>query len=284
MSPAARAWALWADWCTATGHDATTPTPDALERFATQVPGTAAALVPGEVARRTLPLPPGPDPWVSIEPNWAPLRTALTRCPAYGWPRAVPGRRDAWLLVATRGLRLTRRHAVGLRAHDLPSLLDRLPTPSLGEPCARCIALRWLDVVDTHAQWSRASVRTKVWTRPPGTWSPASIGSAVPCNRSCDSLPTLLAGLPGHTVIAPAVDRHGWWTDWRPLSARALTSILAHRCDPYGAAPAVDEPVSESPRPVAEFDDSTFDRLDAAISAADEVNARLEALLAEYDM
>lgn len=276
MNATTRVRALWQDWCEATGHDPTDTAAAALDRFAAQVPGTSPALVA---------LPPARDPWAVAERRWAAVETSLARCPAFGWPLGVTGRRDAWLIVAARVLRLQRSHAVGLRIHDLPALLDRLPEPVHGHPCLRCVAHRWLDVVQTYEQWSRSAVRGRIYTRPAGTWSPAIIGSAVPCDGSCQHLPDLLSSIPRHTVVAPAIDRHGWWTHWRPLSPRALTAILFARCDPCGHSPATadDDPMEMFQPPVGEFDDTTFDRLDAAIDAADALNSRLEALLAEFD-
>lgn len=284
MNRSDRTWALWADWCAATGHPVADVSPSALERFTAQVPGTAAGRVPGGAVARRLVARPRRDPWTVAERDWAPVSTSLAHCPAYGWPSAVPGRRDAWLIVAARVLRLPRTLAAGLRAHDLPVHLEALPRPARSEPCPRCVALRWLDVVHTYEQWSRAAVRGKVWTRPPGTWSPSVLGSAVPCDRSCERLDDLLAKIPRHTVVSPAIDRHGWWVEWRPLSTRSLTTILASRCDRY--APAAEpeaDPLDLFRPPVGEFDDTTFERLDAAIDAADAVNSRLEALLAEFD-
>lgn len=284
MNRSDRAWALWADWCTATGHDLADVSPSALRRFAAQVPGTAGARVPGGAAARRLITRPRRDPWEVAERDWAPVDTSLARCPAYGWPSAVPGRRDAWLIVAARVLRLPRPLAVGLRVHDLPTHLKALPRPGRSAPCHRCVALRWLDVVHTYEQWSRSAVRNQVWSRPPGTWSPSVLGSAVPCDHGCDRLDTLLATIPRHTVVSPAIDQHGWWTHWRPLSTRALTAVLARRCDAYAPAPEPDaDPLDLFTPAVGEFDDTTFARLDAAIDAAAAVNSRLEALLAEYE-
>lgn len=275
MNATTRARALWRDWCAATGHDPSQTTEAALGRFSAQVPGTNPALVP---------LPADLDAWKVPERRWASVETSLARCPAFGWPLGVTGRRDAWLIVAARVLRLRRSYAVGLRAHDLPALLDRLPEPVHGHPCLRCVAHRWLDVVQTYEQWSRSAVRGKVHTRPPGTWSPAIIGSAVPCDGACQHLSTLVSSIPRHTVVSPAIDRHGWWNHWRPLSPRALTAVLASRCDPSAAAPSAltDDPMDLFRPPAAQFDDTTFERLDAAIDAADALNSRLEALLSEF--
>lgn len=284
MSAQDRAWALWSDWCAATGRSTRDVSPEALGCFAAQVPGQAADLIrPAAIQRRILSRR-RPDVWSVPERSWASIDNSLARCPAYGWPVAVAGRRDAWLLVATRVLRLPRAHAVGLRVRDLPGHLARLPEVLHGKPCHRCVSLRWLDVVKTYEQWSRAAVRSQVYTRPAGTWSPAIIGSAVPCDDSCGRLEQVLADVPAHTVLAPAIDRHGWWTHWRPMSPRALTTVLALRCDPY-AAPADPQadPLELFQPAVRDFDDTTFERLDAAIDAAGEVNRRLEALLAEYD-
>lgn len=276
MSGTARARMLWQDWCKATRHDPADTSPAALDRFSAQVPGTNPTLV-----RRPSPR----DPWTVPDRRWAPVDTSLARCPAYGWPIGVTGRRDAWLIVATRVLHLRRSHAVGLRIHDLPALLDRLPEPDHGRPCLRCVAHRWLEVVQTYEQWSRSAVRGKIHSRPPGTWSPAIIGSAVPCDDSCAHLSTLLAAIPRHTVVSPAIDRHGWWTHWRPLSPRALTAIMSSRCDAYAAVPPIADadPMDLFRPPAREFNDTTFDRLDAAIDAADALNNRLEALLAEFE-
>lgn len=266
---------LWQDWCRATGHDPSQTSPSVLDRFAAQVPGTKPALVPR---------PPVRDPWKVPERRWASVEASLAHCPAFGWPLGVGGRRDAWLIVAARVLRLPRSHAVGLRVHDLPALLDRLPEPVRGRPCLRCVAQRWFDIVHTYEQWSRSAVRGKVYARPPGTWSPAMIGSAVPCDGSCEHLPSLLSVIPRHTVVSPAIDRHGWWVPWRPLSPRALTTILSARCDIYApAATEFDDPLDLFRPPVGVFDDTTFDRLDAAIDAADALNSRLEALLGEFE-
>lgn len=281
MSTARRAWALWVDWCDATGHDPTSPTPDALKAFGAQVPGTRPGLVPGEVDKHAGRAAMRPDPWAVAERAWVDLDSALARCAVFGWPYAVPGRRDAWLLVSTRLLRMPRHRAAGMRARDLPAVIALLPQPRHGHTCSRCVAKRWLEVVDIQAAWSRVSVRAHVWRRPAQTWSPPLVGSALPCDGGCDGLERLAQSLPGHTVVVPAIDKHGWWNDWKPVSTRAVTAILAHRGDPYGDVLPPEEPPVEALDPVSEFDETTLDRLDEVMSAADEVNARLEKILAE---
>ena len=115
MTPDARAYALWSDWCTAAGHHPHEVTERALADFASIVPAADLDRVRSVAERRR----PGPrasrDPWTAVEARWASVEASLARCPTHGWIEGVVGRRDAFLIVATRNLRLTRARGGGHR-------------------------------------------------------------------------------------------------------------------------------------------------------------------------
>lgn len=278
-----RVWALWCDWCAAFEHDARDLAPAALHRFATHVPGVNLDLLHRAARKRGVEPRLRLDPWEGVEENWVSLSQSLGRCPTSGWPHAVPGRRDAWLVVLTRHLRMSRLNAARQRGRNVLRIVEALPTDHVDDVCLRCVVKRWVEVVATQSLWSRASVRELVWPR-----SGLAFGTAArPCDGGCGDIERLMDQVPAHAIMAPAIDRHGWWADWRPMSARAVTNVLAARCQPLGEEPALDEtlcdPVTaEQQASDHEFTDETFDRLDAAMARADEVNARLEALLREH--
>jgi hypothetical protein len=287
-SPEQRAWSLWRDWCEATGRASEHADEATLAAFAAQVRGPslktlvrAATAVGLDWPGAEPPAAPS-DPWEAPERSWMPTPAALARCPVYGWPMGARGRRDAWLIVLTRVLRLTRREAVAVDPDDLPDLWDRIPAPATAEePCLRCVAARWLDVAATADQWSRSSVRQRVWpTSGRNTWQ----GSDRPCDGSCEQpLPPFSTGW----VLAPAIDQHGWWTDWRPMSTRTLTAILAVRCDPLfvDLSPEPGTPLhDEDLGPARRFDETTFERLEAACANADEVNERMRRILDDVSL
>lgn len=285
-APSRRTRRLWADWCAATGHRPDDFSDEALARFASAVPSADAESL--RAAPTAHPRARRRDPWAATERHWAPLAMSLAQCPTYGWPAAVPGRRDAFLVVLTRVLRMPRQDAVAQRARNLPGLYARLPDEPVDGVCVRCVTSRWMEVVATYDRWSKVSVRQQVWTRPADGLSD-SLGSARPCNGSCSSWADVAASIPHYRVLTPAIDQHGSWTYWdhhKPLTPRALTAILAQRCDPEAPSPFAVQ-TSHSPassdEPGPAYDETTLARLDDVVAAAEEANARVEALLAEFE-
>lgn len=288
IGPEQRAWSLWLDWCEATGRTPERADEPTLAAYAAQVRGPSlktlarAATSAGLTWPGAEPQTAASDPWEAPERSWLPVGASLARCPVYGYPMGVRGRRDAWLIVLTRVLRLTRAQAVAVDPDDLPGILDQIPAPARDEDaCLRCVAARWLDVATTADQWSRASVRQRVWpTSGQNTWR----GSDRPCDGACEQpIPALSTGW----VLAPAVDQHGWWTEWRPMSTRTLTTILSVRCDPLfvDLTPEPEAPLHDPMLgPARMFDETTFERLDEVCATADEVNERMRRILDDVSL
>lgn len=281
-------WLLWADWCHATGHSGLVLEEATLDRFQAAVPRARLSDLRRTARDVGLPWPgePGPpDPWLAVEAGGLPsLDAALRGCPRSGWPDGYRGRRDAWLLLLTRGLRMTRTQVVQLRGCDIDhegSRHDRtgrgsrplvvgghqLGAATCTAVCPSCVAARWLRCIEQEHRWGRSAVR-ELLLQVPG---------AAPTEHDHNA-----PQLPGFAVLAPAIDRHGWATDWRPMTTRAVTSVLAARhapdqlASPSVAAGITPQATSELSRP---FDRTTFDRMDAACRRADEVNQRIAALL-----
>jgi hypothetical protein len=269
-----RGWSLWVDWCTATGRSPLPVTEEGLVAFEHDVRSdhtrdirrflTDAGMTwPRESRAR--------DPWEGI--HLLSLGESLHQCPTTGWPDGYRGRRDAWLLLLTLGLRLCRAHALAVRVPDIAETvggvavtrraLSRADDPAA---CLVCVTQRWLAVLAAESRWGRAGVREML---APGRTSRGHV-----CTRP-------LPQIPSHQVLAPAIDRHGWSVDWRPMTPRAVTGVLAARCRAKSPAQQADQHAAPESGPT--FNETTFKRLDAACRAADEVNARAKALLDDTD-
>lgn len=285
-----RGWLLWADWCLATGRTSLDVEVEHLERFKAEVAGSShLADIRATVREVGMPWPYGAgstDPWKAAEVGLMPLDTSLAACPCTGWPSGYRGRRDAWLLVLTRGLRFTRTEALTIDASDLRDewqirgrRLSHFDDPAV---CWRCVTARWLACREEEHHWSRSTVREQL------------VLAERPVRHDCESRGTVATDLPAFVSLSPALDQHGWLSGpaapldpsdplgpvtQPPMSARAVTTVIADRC--LGLPPTA-PPEGEEPTPtraVRSFDDTTFDRLDRACETADEVNARIESLL-----
>lgn len=288
-------WLLWADWCEAFGRSPLEVTADRLAAYVAAVKRPSIDDVAATVREVGLPWPGEdvpPDPRAAFEDALVPLPVALGRCETRGWPTGYRGRRDAWLLVLTRGLRLTRREALAVRAEDVPGLYElmgaRVPAGQSSASCWRCVACRWVEVVNLADTWSWRTVCEHL-RRPaplPGT------GLGADGHVCGDGL----AGLGGvnafldESALAPAIDRHGGGTPGRTMSARALTAVIATRSARSWTPQAIDVPerpdlefADVDDEAARAFDASTLDRLEAAMDAADEVNDRISALLADTE-
>jgi hypothetical protein len=194
---------------------------------------------------------------------------SLRRCPSAGWPEAYRGRRDAWLLVLlsptdTGGRGLSRSQAVNLQPADVSLDFATHDDPAR---CPKCVAVRWLHVVGLEHRWSRSTVRSHLAT--------VNVFPQHVCDQQPDEQ------WRSAWTLAPAIDRHGWPTDWRPMTPRAVTEVLRRRRD--SAAPLVSlppTPAQKDPAPerVRDHTATALD-LDVVARSADAVNARVKALL-----
>ena len=234
MAPAlSPVWALFRDWCEAADRPSLPTTAETIAEFFAGVPAAPATRAKRlQVIRRVhrhtghplaLPTPtPVASPWREGE-GWLDLTGTLTRCPTGGWTAGLAGRRDAYLAVLTCAGRLTRETARTTAITDIDRRPDGtwsvrgIPVPRTEEPreCPACALVRWLQVLVLWEERGRASVRSFLaGHRPHGTHA---------CTQDCGH-----KGLPPTTVLLPGIDKHGWLTDWEPVSARTVSAILAH--------------------------------------------------------
>lgn len=286
--------ALWLDWCAVVGHDPDDRSPEHVDRF-TRMASPSSVVI---AALTHIPEQRGPQ----AAPAW-PTDTSGAPAPGLGqtlaalcwvgrdglrtnWPHLLRARRDAYLMVLLGppeqgGLGLSRAAAVGLRPARLMQIRDQIGVSTEGAgahggpaSCPACAVHRWLHVAGLYADWSLASVRSLVNTRLDLE------------NHSCGHLP----GLPNMAAddpepgwidsktLLPAIDQYGAFDLWRPLTTRAVTSILALRtAEAIYATPPAPEEEREPLAPVTRH--FTGDEVEDIFDEADEVNRRLKALL-----
>ncbi|MGL5910636.1 MAG: hypothetical protein ACRCZP_11585 [Phycicoccus sp.] len=304
MRDARTSWGLFADWCDAHGRTALPASGDTVEAF---IAGCPAA--EGTIANRlvviwrvheqrgydTAPfghvLDRGERFLWRIGPQWLILQDALAAVDVTSWPSGFRGRRDAALLAVASHVPVTRAELVALPAsavsvvqwasHTVVRVAD-VEIWSHDDPasCASCAVVRWMRTAWIGQDRSRGAVREEMLSR--------RTGSGHECRRVAG-----VEGWSGLWQVWPAIDRHGWVTDWRPMSPRAVSAVLAAR-----QAPDALHRLRNKPPPIAQPDDdrdvavvqrrarfaetSTDDllaRLDEEAAAADEVLQRVTAAL-----
>jgi len=301
-------WALFCDYAEATNQPALPTTVAALTGFLAALPAR-----PVTVARRVRAIAaahrsaghlltrPDTGP-AAAGPAAAPRRgdpgLLIAACPTRGWATGLTGRRDAFLIVLTESLGYTHRGTRGLRPADItvpspnsaggavPSLAGRV-VPSGGDPrsCPACAVVRWLDILGAADGLGRGSARTAL----------AAADAPTPASPHQHN-PTEPARWRAAAVLLPAIDRHGWLDDYRPLSTRTIRTRLAlaaGRADtddlltepPDTPLAATDPAAPTAPtgpaRPVPELDE-VLTLLDDLAEDADALNTRIQALLDDH--
>lgn len=270
-------WELFRDWCAAIGLDPAGADTAVVAQF-----GGALSGSPATVRRRTgrisarLGLSHSPHPGPVGDDDERAIGDILAATPVTGWPDGVRGRRDAAVVVLRGRMRLTRSQIRALASSDFRPGLGSISVtgrtvPRAVEPgrCPACAVTRWLRLaadLESTSGWRRLR---NDWS---GRW-PNTAGSetAHDCARR----------LPGNwrefRVLVPAIDRHGWVSDYRPLSPRAISAITNRPIDRDEAAAMPDPVPAGSPRPPwdraaqvrdLEYLDPLFDRLENEIDRA----------------
>ncbi len=248
-------WALFADWCIATGRTSLPATVDTVIAFLDDNPAT-----PATWRRRVTAIdhthaahdhsPPGHDPAVvdmiraaagqpavdtrSARMDEGALAELLERIPTHGWPAGLVGRRDRLLLVL-HAAGLTHRQLQQLRADDLEitgQVLMVRPGGD-GEP-VDISAGRWGSVLPVRV--GRSGGRS--CTSPPNHPGIRTIRDAfwrtptAPTAFGTDHRHGEAVGPGGGRVFGP-IDRYGYLDRRTPLSLRAISHRLAryHRGD-----------------------------------------------------
>lgn len=155
---------LWLDWCTARHVHPDRATWEHVETFTGEVPAAVATLtrrlgaIRAHYERRRRTLNGAPDrAMVTLWPqDTGPdeLRDRLWALPAYGFPHAVTGRRDAMIhVLAAHGLsrRQISSTAPGVVNLDVLPFLngEDIDMTNHGLRCAQCALTRWLRVLSS---------------------------------------------------------------------------------------------------------------------------------------
>lgn len=224
-----RAWALFVDWCEATGAQPLPASSSTVAAFVAQVtarPATvldrvrairrahvrAGHLVPllGQARRDNR----GPT---RRGASWLGVDEALARCPTMGGT-GVRGRRDALVLVLHQRLGLTANRVARLRTDDLDLIEWRVAGHDIMRSlppahCARCVFARWIDVHRALVpNASRGAAQHVVLTR---------VTEQHRCSQPVE-LPH-----PGAPLLI-GLDRHGWPAG-AEISTRTVARVGARR-------------------------------------------------------
>jgi hypothetical protein len=308
----AREWGLFCDYTAATGQPTLPTTVAAMTGFLTQVPARGstvgrrvAAIAAAHRAAGHLLDRPYDETATTARPR--PNAAAMiAACPTRGWPHGFAGRRDAFLVVLTAVLGHTHTQARLLQADDVTASEEIFtsegittrcpadnaatragygqwrirgrPVPADDDPrtCPVCAVVRWLEILGTADGLGRGSARMHLSAaQAPTATTPHTHVVAEPPRWRYSA----------HLV--PAIDRHGWIDDYRPLGPRSISTRLTQitsRTRATGPIPdAAPPPESASPnggRGTATLDD-VLALLDQVADDADAVNARIQALLTD---
>ena len=220
----------------------------------------------------------------------------IAACPTRGWPTGFTGRRDAFLIVLTETLGYPHRVARELRRPDITvdaaddearPVIAGEAVPSSDDPrtCPACAVVRWLEVLGIADGLGRGSARM------------ALVAADAPTVTSAHQhVPSEPSRWRGAAVLLPAIDRHGWHDDYRPMTTRAIRARLAGAGARAGTGDVLDEPRGASPEvpdsaalastsgsveAAAELDE-VLTMLDDLADDADALNIRIQALLTGF--
>lgn len=124
-------WALFTDWCIAAEVSSLPTNREVIQAFLDELPAARSTRLARvrtiriRHARLGMPDPYSPAAAPSVGPDPV-LPGMLAALPVHGWPAGVAGRRDAFLLVLYKGLRLTRKQIRSITPGDLDVDSQRL--------------------------------------------------------------------------------------------------------------------------------------------------------------
>lgn len=268
---------LWHDWCAATGTDAKKVDRPVLAAF------TRQARPPRRVLRRLELMLGDADP----APAWPrahrddtnSLRRLVRRADvlirdrATHWVLRLRLRRMLFAAVLLApashgGLGLDRSRALRLEPGTLDRLRPMVGTAEDPAACPACAATSWLDVLGTNYGWSRGGVRSLAHRRD----EPSSAE-----HRHLRDDPAAEWRL--CPALLPAIDRWGWieqYASMHPSSLSAVVQAMTWLLE--GDEP---EPTPQ-PEPLASARTISDEERERIFARADELNARMEAILRDY--
>ncbi|GGM16205.1 hypothetical protein [Nakamurella endophytica] len=237
-------WALFVDWCAATGRVSLPATAETVHAFLLGCPAAPATMTRRLTAidrhhrDRGVAVPPRSDQVRDLARGRAarPVRqalepaavdTALRRLPIDGWTGGWFGRRDRALLVlAAAGIpyrQLARLHVADVSVDGdgcvvaTPSVSHVMPVGDDPATCGPCALVRWLRVLDLDATRSTRVLIAALQRRPA-----VDAASVHVCSQTLAVDPRT-AQLP----LLPPIDQHGWTPLDRPapLSRQSLSQL-----------------------------------------------------------
>jgi hypothetical protein len=273
---------LWTDWCSVMGVPAGRIDETTVSRFVQQAQPSRAVLA--ELRRRMAPKGPAAPAWprdrredTSSLQRLIRRGAAIIQHPGTHWVFRLRLRRMlfvAVLLAPTShgGLGLDRAGALGLRPDRMRELRQWIGIAEDPSACPACATWSWLDVIGTNSGWSHGSVRVLGHRRDED-------GSAHRHLRPDPNPDWHLS-----VGMLPAVDRWGWIDAYRsmhPSSLSAVISAAALLLDGPEPAPApvpAAAAIQASPRRKMSREEE-----EQILKRADELTARVEAILREFD-
>lgn len=269
---------LWIDWCFVVGLPTDQIDDSTLSRFARQTNP------PQHVLNRLRHVV---APEEAVAPAWPPahhdsgaLRRLVKRVsmmiqdPTTQWVLRLRLRRmlfAAVLIAPTShgGLGFDRAGALEIQPEEIQRLRPFIGMDRSPESCPACAVWSWLDVVGTNNKWPHKAVRDLGHRRD-------DIGYHR--HRQTDPRPEWCIS----TGMLPAIDRWGWVDAYSSMHPSSLSAVIsAMNVILTDLAPV---PVSEpEPQPVKRHRAITSDEEDEIFARADEITARINDILRDYN-
>lgn len=269
-------YALYLDWCAATGIDKAATTVDHLAEFAAFMVGADSTgrrrlrNVLRHLAEAGIPVPVPDD---ASSPLWtdgeglASLDGTLSAISVRGWPGGLRGSRDATVVVAAALGGFTRSALCALSVPDLAvaSGVARIGSVELqprADPrsCPSCVVANWLNTYGLASDFP-GKARERVMLRP---------------GRRTAHQHQLLdaARLPRWAAAFPSISRSGDINTNTPVGPRTITRIIAARRQGIEE----ESEAADSGRAPSMYADLSWDEVDLLL---DEVCARADEALAK---
>ncbi|MEO5318884.1 hypothetical protein PV761_09930 [Arthrobacter sp. CC3] len=273
---------LWIDWCSVMGVPAGRIDEASLSRFSRQVQPSRAVL--STLRRRLAPDVPAAPAWPRghTEDTGSLQRlirrgTAIVQHPGTHWVFRLRLRRLLFAAVLLAppshgGLGLDRAGALGLRPERMRELRQWIGIAEDPSACPACATWSWLDVIGTNSGWSHGSVRALGHRRD-------EVGSAHRHLRP-DPNPDwhLCVGM------LPAVDRWGWIDAYRSMHLSSLSAVISAAALLLdGPEPAPAPVPAAAAMPASPRRQMSREEEEQILKRADELTARVEAILREFD-
>mgnify|MGYP000862805958 FL=1 len=272
---------LWTDWCAVTSRSEDAISEAALQDFARQASPSQRLL------RQLRRAASDDDPVVATawpaehRADASSLRRLLSRGDVLvhdrgtDWILRLRLRRMLFIAVLVApashgGLELTRSQVRALRPHDLRRLRPIIGVSEEPDSCPACVAWSWLEVIGTNSGWSRTGLRTLAHRR----------DEQVPGHRH--ERPDASSDWLTCVGVLPAIDRWGWVDPYSSLHPSSM-SVIVRAIEALLEGPEPVPTPEPEPGPKAPVREFTDEEREAVYARADELTARVSAILLEYE-